>query len=74
MGQMTNLMSNDVNRFDTLIYSFHYLWVAPLQEIITIFVLYRYVIGVSSLTRMAFLIVFVPLQSSKKYQRNKNYF
>ena len=45
---MINLVSNDGNRFDQLLFYIHNLWMGPLQIIITTVVLYFY-IGISSL-------------------------
>ena len=62
IGQMVNIMSNDVNRFDNTVIFLHYLWVGPLQAIITTTILY-FVLGPSCLVGLAFIILFVPLQS-----------
>ena len=62
IGQMVNLMSNDVNRFDFSVIFLHYLWVGPLQTLISTIIL-LYVIGPSCLVGLAVLILFVPLQS-----------
>ena len=59
---MVNLMSNDVNRFDFSVIFLHYLWVGPLQTIITMAIL-LHVIGPSCLVGLAVLMLFVPLQS-----------
>ena len=62
IGQMVNLMSNDVNRFDFSVIFLHYLWIGPIQTLITAVILYN-VIGPSCLAGLAILILFVPLQS-----------
>ena len=61
IGQMVNLMSNDVNRFDISVPYFHYLWVGPFQVFITTVFLYR-LIGVTSLIGLGIILVFVPFQ------------
>lgn len=33
-GQIINILSNDMNRFDTVSINLHYLWIAPIQVII----------------------------------------
>ena len=55
-------MSNDVNRFDFSVIFLHYLWVGPLQTLISTIIL-LYVIGPSCLVGLSVLILFVPLQS-----------
>ncbi len=62
IGQMVNIMSNDVNRFDVSVLFLHYLWVGPLQAIVTTIVL-LFVLGPSCLVGLAVLVLFVPLQS-----------
>ena len=62
IGQMVNLLSNDVNRFDTTVLFNHYLWAGPLQLIIVTALLCQK-IGPSALVGAALLISFVPLQS-----------
>ena len=62
IGQMVNLMSNDVSRFDLSVVFLHYFWVAPLQTLIITAIL-LFFIGPSCLIGIAILILFVPLQS-----------
>ncbi|KAI9582553.1 probable multidrug resistance-associated protein lethal(2)03659 [Glossina fuscipes] len=60
-GQVLNLISNDVGRFDTSVIHLHYLWIGPLQVIIVTYLMYRE-IGIASIFGVAIMIVFVPLQ------------
>jgi len=46
IGQIINLMTNDVNRFDDATVYFNYLWVSPIHVIITTTILY-FVLGSS---------------------------
>ncbi|XP_068230341.1 ATP-binding cassette sub-family C member 4-like isoform X1 [Palaemon carinicauda] len=62
VGQLVNLLSNDVNRFDTSIIFLHYLWIGPLQTMIVLGILWKE-IGPSCLAGIMLLILFVPLQS-----------
>ncbi|XP_057378654.1 ATP-binding cassette sub-family C member 4-like [Daphnia carinata] len=62
VGQMVNLMSNDVSRYDFSVLFLHYLWIGPIQIIISMVIL-LHVIGPSCLVGLAVLILFVPLQS-----------
>ncbi|CAN0562597.1 unnamed protein product, partial [Rangifer tarandus platyrhynchus] len=61
-GQMVNLLSNDVNRFDQVTMFLHYLWVGPLQAIAVTALLWME-IGISCLAGMAVLIILLLLQS-----------
>ncbi|KAK2715107.1 hypothetical protein QYM36_009933, partial [Artemia franciscana] len=61
IGQMVNLLSNDVNRFDQSVLFIHYLWVAPLQTIITLGILWNE-LGPSCLAGLILLVLFVPFQ------------
>ncbi|KAI4565329.1 hypothetical protein MJT46_009672 [Ovis ammon polii x Ovis aries] len=60
-GQIVNLLSNDVNRFDSVTTRLHILWIGPLNAI-TVIILLWMEIGISSLAGMALLIIFMLLQ------------
>lgn len=62
VGQVVNLLSNDVNRFDTASMFFHYLWVGPLQTLVIAYLTYDE-LGFSALIGIACLLLFIPLQS-----------
>uniref|UniRef100_A0A452EG50 Multidrug resistance-associated protein 4 n=1 Tax=Capra hircus TaxID=9925 RepID=A0A452EG50_CAPHI len=61
-GQIVNLLSNDVNRFDQVMIFLHYLWVGPLQAIAVTALLWME-IGISCLAGMAVLVILLLLQS-----------
>jgi ATP-binding cassette subfamily C (CFTR/MRP) protein 4 len=61
VGQMVNLLSNDVNRFDLAATHVHNLWVSPIETIIVIYFLYT-MLGPSSLTGIGILLLFIPVQ------------
>ncbi len=64
VGQMVNLLSNDVNRFDMCTFFVHYLWVGPLQFVIVVWLTYL-AIGPAAFVGGALIIAFVPFQSKK---------
>ncbi|XP_031342453.1 probable multidrug resistance-associated protein lethal(2)03659 isoform X4 [Photinus pyralis] len=59
-GQILNLISNDVNIFDRMVFTSQYLWVGPLQTFIILGLMYREV-GVASFFGLALLLLFIPL-------------
>ncbi|XP_037120770.1 multidrug resistance-associated protein 4-like isoform X2 [Syngnathus acus] len=61
-GQIVNLLSNDINRFDEITLNLHYLWVGPLQAIVVITFLW-YEIGPSCLAGVAVLLLMLPVQT-----------
>ncbi|KAM9675035.1 ATP-binding cassette sub-family C member 4-like [Dama dama] len=61
-GQIVNLLSNDVKRFDQVMTFLHYLWVGPLQAI-AVTALLCMEIGISCLVGMAVLIILLLVQS-----------
>ncbi|XP_052455081.1 ATP-binding cassette sub-family C member 4 [Carassius gibelio] len=61
-GQIVNLLSNDVNKFDELTIFLHFLWVGPLQAAAVIGLLWQE-IGASCLAGMAVLFFLLPLQT-----------
>ncbi|KAL7730042.1 hypothetical protein ACLKA6_009329 [Drosophila palustris] len=62
VGQVVNLLSNDVGRFDTVLINIHYLWVAPVQLIVVTYFMFEQ-IGVSSLFGVAVMLLFLPFQA-----------
>lgn len=62
IGQIVNLLSNDVSKFDEGFRLTHYTWISPVQAAIGTYLLYR-IVGVSAFAGIAFLFLFVPLQS-----------
>ncbi|XP_067116274.1 ATP-binding cassette sub-family C member 4-like isoform X2 [Osmerus mordax] len=61
-GQIVNLLSNDVNRFDEVTVNLHYLWLGPLQ-VAGVSVLLWYEVGPSCLAGIAVIVLLVPLQT-----------
>ncbi|XP_074483904.1 ATP-binding cassette sub-family C member 4-like [Sebastes fasciatus] len=61
-GQIVNLLSNDVNRFDEITLNLHYLWLGPLQAMVIIVLLWHQ-IGVSCLAGVAVIAVMMPVQT-----------
>ncbi|KAM4711155.1 ATP-binding cassette sub-family C member 4-like isoform 3-T3 [Anableps anableps] len=61
-GQIVNLLSNDVNRFDEIILNLHYLWVGPLQALVIIVFLWCE-IGPSCLAGVAVIALMMPVQT-----------
>uniref|UniRef100_A0A5F9DCU3 Multidrug resistance-associated protein 4 n=1 Tax=Oryctolagus cuniculus TaxID=9986 RepID=A0A5F9DCU3_RABIT len=61
-GQIVNLLSNDVNKFDQVTIFLHFLWAGPLQAVAVTALLWME-IGVSCLAGMAVLLILLPLQS-----------
>lgn len=62
VGQLVNLLSNDVNRFDVAVIFAHQLWIGPLETVVVTYLMYLQV-GWAALIGVAFLLMFVPLQS-----------
>ncbi|XP_015517778.1 probable multidrug resistance-associated protein lethal(2)03659 isoform X1 [Neodiprion pinetum] len=61
VGQIVNLLSNDVNRFDLAVYFIHYIWLGPLESVVITYLIYREV-GWSAVIGMLTLLFFIPLQ------------
>ncbi|CAH1173842.1 unnamed protein product [Phaedon cochleariae] len=62
-GQVVNLMSNDVIRFDMASHFLHYVWFMPFQFLGSLYILHR-IVGVSSFAGMiGMLINALPLQA-----------
>ncbi|XP_028427666.1 ATP-binding cassette sub-family C member 4 [Perca flavescens] len=61
-GQIVNLLSNDVNKFDDVTIFLHFLWVGPLQAAAVVGVLWAE-IGPSCLAGMVILMFLMPTQT-----------
>ncbi|XP_033832973.1 ATP-binding cassette sub-family C member 4-like [Periophthalmus magnuspinnatus] len=61
-GQIVNLLSNDVNRFDEVTIFLHFIWVAPLQAAAVVGLLWVE-IGPSCLVGMVVLMFLMPTQT-----------
>ncbi|GFN98114.1 cystic fibrosis transmembrane conductance regulator [Plakobranchus ocellatus] len=61
VGQIVNLMSNDVNRFDQAVIFLHFLWVGPLQALAVLIILW-YELGPSVLAGFLVLVLLIPVQ------------
>ncbi|KAH8359400.1 hypothetical protein KR093_006524 [Drosophila rubida] len=62
IGQVVNLLSNDVGRFDSVLATIHYIWLGPLQLIVITYLMYEK-IGVSCLFGIVLMLIFTPLQA-----------
>ena len=62
VGQLVNLLSNDVSKFDQGFVLAHYAWIGPIQAAIGTYFIYRQ-IQVAAFAGMGFLLFFLPLQS-----------
>jgi hypothetical protein len=60
-GQVVNLMSNDVNRFDVAVVFLHYLWIGPIETFVVTYFMWNEV-GPSAAIGVASLLLFIPLQ------------
>ncbi|XP_025836971.1 probable multidrug resistance-associated protein lethal(2)03659 [Agrilus planipennis] len=61
-GQMVNLLSNDVSRFDMVLLYFHYIWLTPIQVVLGAYVMWRSV-GIATFAGLlAITLEAIPLQ------------
>lgn len=62
IGELVNLLSNDVSRFDTAVVQLHNVWLCPIEAVLIMYLLFLHV-GVTATVGVAFLALFIPLQS-----------
>ncbi|XP_049951176.1 probable multidrug resistance-associated protein lethal(2)03659 isoform X3 [Schistocerca serialis cubense] len=61
VGQVVNLMANDVHRFDFMFIFGHYLWLGPLETaVVTYFIWTR--IGIAAFGGILCMLLFIPFQ------------
>ncbi|CAG9768550.1 unnamed protein product [Ceutorhynchus assimilis] len=61
IGQMVNILSNDVSRFDAAMVQFHSLWYSPIQAFVVMGLCYAY-LGVTAMTGVILLVLCIPFQ------------
>jgi ATP-binding cassette subfamily C (CFTR/MRP) protein 4 len=61
IGQATNLLSNDLSRFDSNLQNVAYVIVGPIQAILLTWLLWTE-IGVSAFAGIGFFVLYLPLQ------------
>lgn len=65
VGQMVNLLSNDVNRFDQVVQMMPYIIIAPLQAIIVLTILFVFYLGLwPTLASLASILLYIAVQTS----------
>ncbi|KAL7730044.1 hypothetical protein ACLKA6_009331 [Drosophila palustris] len=62
VGQVVNLLSNDVGRFDGILLIVHFVWLAPLELVVVTYFMYEK-IGLACLFGVALMLLFLPLQA-----------
>ncbi|KAL4704833.1 hypothetical protein ACJJTC_001308 [Scirpophaga incertulas] len=62
VGQVVNLLSNDVNRFDVAVIFLHYLWIGPLATVVITYLMWLE-ISWAAVVGVAFMLAFIPLQA-----------
>jgi len=67
VGQLINLLSNDVNRFDMNLMFIPYLIIGPIQTLIFMYFLWEE-LGVSCLAGIGFVFVLMPVQCMQTYE------
>ena len=60
-GQIVNLLSNDVGRFDGSVDWIHYLWIGPIQLIIVMFILWK-IVGPECCAGIVLCVALIPFQ------------
>lgn len=65
VGQIMNLLSNDVNRFDIALRFVQFIWIGPLGTLVVTYFLWQE-IGVSSLVGVFVILAVIPLQGMCK--------
>ena len=61
VGQSVNLLSNDVNRFDSSVIFLVYLWFGPLQTLVMLYLMWLE-IGFAAVIGVATILLVIPIQ------------
>ncbi|KAL3867290.1 hypothetical protein ACJMK2_044504, partial [Sinanodonta woodiana] len=60
-GQVVNMLSTDVNTFDYATEAFHFIWIAPIEIAIVLYLIYRRM-GIAAFFTLTVILSMVPLQ------------
>ena len=61
VGQILNILANDLNRFDELGHIMIYILIAPIQSVIVMYIMWGY-LGIASVGGLVILFLFIPFQ------------
>nr|CAD7399248.1 unnamed protein product [Timema cristinae] len=61
VGQIVNLLSNDVGRFNWCLLHLHYLWIGPVQTVLVAYFMWV-TVGLPAVFGVAAMLLFIPLQ------------
>ncbi|CAG2117708.1 unnamed protein product, partial [Medioppia subpectinata] len=62
VGQIINIMSNDVNRFDEFAISMTCVIVAPIQAVLVIYITWTFCLGISTVVGLGLFVLYIPFQ------------
>lgn len=68
-GQLVNLMSNDVCRFDSALKFLHILWVAPIQIVVCCYLYHKNISSVALLGVTCTVLQTLPVQSMYSFYK-----
>lgn len=69
-GQITNLLSNDVNRFDNLFYYFYHIFTIPFQLIVVLIITWMQIQSACLTGFLILVMITIPVQG--KYSLSLN--
>ncbi|CAG2100360.1 unnamed protein product [Medioppia subpectinata] len=62
VGQIINIMSNDVNRFDEFAISMTCVIVGPIQAVLVIYLTWTFCLGISTVVGLGLFVLYIPFQ------------
>lgn len=67
-GQVVNLLSNDVSRFDQTALNLHYIWIMPIQLVLASLIMYE-ILGLAAFAGIAALVLqAIPVQGKETFR------
>ena len=65
IGQLVNLLSNDVNRFNKGMHMVHYIYLAPIEVLVVTVIMWKNYFGPSTLAGMLLIFLYIPIQGMR---------